>query len=401
MNHKVRLVKISDSFHGNSSRGIATVVVVLVVIVIILLAGVAYLTVSGPKTVTSVMTQTSTAISTATSVVSSTVTSTTTSIFANPLLLYSADSQVNESSVLEAAFTAQTGIPMATPVSAGSGALAADISAGDPVSVFLSISHSSVGLGDLGNKTYPGWAIAFAGDQFDIAYSAATSQNAAGQAVLAAYTTASTTNATGAWYDFFNNLTSGAVKVGIANPVADPAGYRGWLALELAGIAYDGGMANEQYFVNRMLTNQANVTGPSAAALVPSLQTGQIQFLFYYRSAIAAGGLNLIQLANPVNLGESADNTFYGQANYTLSTEVQTGSAITLWITVPKDSTDQADSVSFVVFVIQNNANLLKNFELTSFSPAHLYNDTDSSVPAPIVALLNAGTLVEKGPVGS
>ena len=401
MNHKVRLVKKSDLSLGNSSRGIATVVVVLIIIVIILLAGVAYLAVSPPKTVTSVTTQTSTAVSTATSVVSSVVTSTTTSIFANPLLLYSADSQVNESSVLEAAFTAQTGIPMATPVSAGSGALAADISAGDPVSVFLSISHGSVGLGDLGNKTYPGWAIAFAGDQFDIAYSAATSQNAAGQAVIAAYMTASTTNTTGAWYDFFNNLTSGAVKVGIANPVADPAGYRGWLALELAGIAYDGGMANEQYFVNRMLTNQANVTGPSAAALVPSLQTGQIQFLFYYRSAIVSGGLNLLQLANPVNLGESADNTFYDQANYTLPTEVQTGSAITLWITVPKDSTDPADSVSFVVFVIQNYANLLKNFELTPFSPAHLYNDTDTSAPSPIVALLNAGTLAEKGPVGS
>jgi molybdate/tungstate transport system substrate-binding protein len=398
MNHNTTLFRRS----AGASRGIATVVVVLVVIVIILLAGVAYLAVSGPKTVTSVVTQTSVATSVATSVVSSIVTSTstTTSIFANPLLLYSADSQVNESGVLESAFTAQTGIPMATPVSGGSGGLAADISAGDPVSVFLSISHGSVSNSDLGTN-YPGWAIAFAGDQFDIAYSAATTQNTAGQAVLAAYNTASTTNTTSAWYDFFNNLTSGAVKVGISNPVADPAGYRGWLALELAGIAYDGGMANEQYFVDRMITNQANVTGASAAALVPSLQTGQIQFLFYYRSAIVAGGLNLIQLANPTNLGESADNTFYGQANYTLPTEVESGSAITLWITVPKDSTDPTDSVSFVVFVIQNYANLLKNFELTPFTPAHLYNDTDTSAPAPIVALLNSGALVEKGAVGS
>ncbi len=137
---------------------------------------------------------------------------------------------------------------MATPVSGGSGGLAADISAGDPVSVFLSISHGSVVI-QTWEQDYPGWAIAFAGDQFDIAYSAATTQNTAGQAVIAAYNTASTTNTTSAWYDFFNNLTSGAVKVGISNPVADPAGYRGWLALELAGIAYDGGMANEQYFV--------------------------------------------------------------------------------------------------------------------------------------------------------
>ena len=381
-----------------SSKGIATVVVVLVVIVIILLAGVAYLAVSPAKTVTSAVTSVSTAVST--SVVSSTVTATTTSIFANPLLLYSADSQVNESGVLEAAFTAQTGIPMATPVSAGSGALAADIAAGDPVSVFLSISHGSVSQGDLMNE-FPGWAIAFAGDQFDMAYSTATNQTAGGQAVLAAYQTAVTTNSTSAWFDFFNNLTSGQVKIGISDPVADPAGYRGWLALELAGIAYDGGLANEQYFVNRTLSNDANVTGPSAAALVPALQSGQIQFLFYYRSAIVAGGLNLIQLAEPVNLGDANDNAFYGQANYTLPTEVETGSAIRLWITVPADSTDPGDSVKFVVFVILNYASLLKNFDLEPYSPAHLYNTTGYTVPAPIVALLNNGTLVDEGPVGS
>ena len=402
MKHNFRLVKRSAGSLGNSSRGIATIVVALVIIVIILLAGIAYLAVAPAKTVTSAVTTTSVSTSVATSVATSTVTSTAnaTSKFGNLLLLYCADSLYNESGVLESAFTAQSGIPMATPVSAGSGALAADISAGDPVSVFLSISHGSVSQGDLG-VNYPGWAVAFAGDQFDIAYSNATTQNSAAQAVLAAYNTASTTNTTSAWYDFFNNLTSGAVKVGIAEPAADPAGYRGWLSLELAGIAYDGGMANEQYFVNRMLTNQANVTGPSAAALVPALQTGQIQFLFYYRSAIVAGGLNLIQLAEPTNLGEAIDNSFYGQANYTLPTEVESGSAITLWITVPKDSTDPTDSVSFVVFVILNYANLLKNFELTPFTPGHLYNDTDTSAPAPIVALLNNGTLIEKGPVGS
>jgi molybdate/tungstate transport system substrate-binding protein len=392
--------QISKLRANSSKRGIATVVVVLVVIVIILLAGIAYLAVAPAKTVSSIVTTVSTATASVSTAAPSTVTSTvtSTSIFSNPLLLYSADSQVNESGVLESAFTAQTGIPMATPVSAGSGALAADISAGDPVSVFLSISHSSVSNSDLGTE-FPGWAIAFAGDQFDIAYSAATNQSTAGQAVLAAYATASATNTTGAWFDFFNNLTSGAVKVGISNPVADPAGYRGWLALELAGIAYDNN--NSQYFVNRTTANNVNVTGASAAAMVPALQSGQIQFLFYYRSAIVSGGLDLLQLPEPVNLGEAIDNSFYGQASYTLPTEVETGSAITLCITVPADSTDPTDSVNFVVFVILNQATLLKSFDLTPFSPAHLYNTTGYTVPAPIVGLLNNGTLVDEGPVGS
>lgn len=388
MNHDFRSFKRARSF-SKSSKGITTVVVALVIVVIILIAGVAYFAISAGHTLTTTVTSTAT-----------TPASASTSSSGNLLLLYCADSQFNESGVLENAFTASTGIPMATPVSAGSGALAAEISVGDPVSVFLSISHGSVSSGDLGPE-YPGWAVAFAGDQFDLAYSAATNQTVGGQAVLAAYQTASSTNTTTAWYDFFNNLTSGQVKVGISNPVEDPAGYRGWLSLELAGIAYDGGLANEEYFVNRTLSNAVNVTGASAAGLVPALQTGQIQFLFYYKSAIVSGGLGLAQLANPVNLGDDADNTFYAQANYTLPSEVETGGAITVWITVPKDSTNPADSADFVAFVIVNAPSLLTSFDLTFYSPAHLYNDTGYTVPAPVAALLSNGTLTDEGHVGS
>ena len=158
-------------------------------------------------------------------------------------------------------------------------------------------------------------------------------------------------------------------------------------------------MANEQYFVNRMLTNQGNITGASAAALVPALVTGQIQFLFYYKSAILAGGLSEIQLTNGVNLALSTYNTYYGQATYTITSGVQKGSAMLIWITVPKDSTDTADSVSFVVYVVQNWQTVLKNFVLTPLTPTQLYNTTGYTVPSPIVNLLKAGTLVDMGAV--
>ena len=394
------------------SKAIVTTVAVLVVIVIILAAGVGYLAVS-PRTVTSTSTevssttvtgQASTVVSTqvSTSVSTAVSTKTTTSIFANPLLLYSADAYVNESTVLEQGFTAQTGIPMATPVDAGSSTLAADISAGDPVSVFLSVSRTAVEGPALGSQ-FPGWAVAFAGDQMGIAYTTASTTTPAAKAVLAAYNTATSTNTTTAWYEFFQNLTSGAVKVGISNPNADPAGYRGWMVLQLAGIAYDGGTTNQQYFVNRMFNNQGNVTAASAAALVPALTTGQINFLFIYKSDIVTEGMSLIQLMNGVNLGLAAYNTFYGQATYvTYSGSTQTNqkaSAIVLWLSVPKDSTDPTDSVSFVVYTVQNYQTALKNFGLTPLSPVQLYNTTGYTVPTPIVNLLKAGTLVDVGAV--
>ena len=80
-----------------------------------------------------------------------------------------------------------------------------------------------------------------------------------------------------------------------------------------------------------------------------------------------------MQLQGGVNLGVAAYNTFYGQATYTTVsggvTTVNKASAIVLWLSVPKDSTDTADSVSFVVYVVQNYQTALKNFGLLNLNP--------------------------------
>ena len=314
------------------------------------------------------------------------------------LILFSADAYANESLKLEQGFTAQSGIRMATPVVGGSSTLAANICAGDPVSVFLSVSRNSVGPSGLCSQ-FAGWAIAFAGDQMGLAYSKATLQTAGGRSVIDSYNVAIAANTTKSWFNFFNNLTSGTVKLGISNPNTDPAGFRGWIALELAGLAFSNGTYGEQYFVNRTLSNHVNITGASAATLLPALDTGQIQFLFIYKSDIVAEELGLIQLPSTVNLGLPSYNLFYSQATYNTESGIQKGSAIVLWLSVPKDSSDTNDSLSFVTYAIQNYQNILKNFGLVHIVPAELYSNPGYSLPTPIEALLSSGTLVEEGPV--
>ncbi|MDG6998095.1 MAG: substrate-binding domain-containing protein [Nitrososphaerota archaeon] len=371
------------------SKALSSLVAVLVIVIIILAAGLGYFAIYGNKTAASFTT---------TTVTSSTDTVTSKSASPNPLILFSADAYVNESTALESGFTAQTGTPMATPVGAGASTLAANIKAGDPVSVFLSVSRSAVEGPALGSE-FPGWAIAFAADQIGIAYTSTSTTTSAAMAVLSAYNAATSTNTTSAWYDFFNNLTSGQIKVGMSNPNDDPAGFRAWMVLQLAGIAYNGGLSGQQYFVNRMISNHGNVTAASAAALVPALETGQINFLFIYKSDIASEGLNLIQLRGGVNLGVPSYNSFYSQATYMTSGGLEKGAAIVLWLTVPKDSTDTANSVNFVVYTIKNYQTTLRSFGLVSIVPVQLYNTTGYEVPAPIVSLLNNGTLVDQGPV--
>ena len=227
-----------------------------------------------------------------------------------------------------------------------------------------------------------------------IAYTSSTGQSQAVTNVINSFGSAMSSNTTSAWYAFYSNLTSGQVKVGISNPNADPAGYRAWIVLEAAGKAYAN---NSNYFVNRMITNKGNVTGASAADLVAPLQSGNIQFLFIYNSDITALKLSILQLPSGVNLGSPSYNTYYSQFIYNTTGGLEKGGAITLWITVPKDSTNSNESVQFVVYVLQNYKTILNGFGLVYISPPKLYNDTSADVPNALDQMLSQNTLAYSG----
>jgi molybdate/tungstate transport system substrate-binding protein len=310
----------------------------------------------------------------------------------SPLLVDSADLYTSESSYLYSGFSNATGIPYAAPKSAGSTALAAQIKAGSPVSVFISVSKSALEPSLLGNRS-AGWGVAFVNDQMSIGYSSATGQPAGFQTVLNGYQKAVATNATSAWNSFFVDLTAGSVKVGISNPNTDPAGYRGWMVLEAAGQAFDG---NKSYFVNRLLDAKANVTGASAAALVAPLQAGQIQFLMMYKSAALSHRLTAMLLPRHINLGDITLGSYYSQFTYTTSTGVQKGGPILLFATVPNNATETTQALNFVVYIVQHSSTL-SSYGLVVLSPALLYNSTD--VPSPIASLLSQGLLKASGPI--
>jgi len=307
-----------------------------------------------------------------------------------PLIVYSADAYTAETSAFESAFTNTTGIQAAPPKSGGSLTLAQEIAQGNPASVFVSVSKTAVQSSTL-RAAFPGWAIGFAGDQMTLALSNLT--NSAASKVVSAFNQALNGNSSRAWYNFYSNLTSGTVKVGISNPNSDPAGFRAWIVLEAAGQIY----ANDStFFVNRLISDSGNVTAESAADLVAPLETGQIQFLFTYRSEAMAQKLGTLQLPPVVNLGDPSYNSFYSRFSYRISSGVQVGGAIILYVTVPKNAASYSNSLQFVAYMIHNYQTILKPFGLTPIVPAKLYNDT-SSIPSQVQQLLAQGLLAYGG----
>ncbi|MDG6908685.1 MAG: substrate-binding domain-containing protein [Nitrososphaerota archaeon] len=300
------------------------------------------------------------------------------------LIIYSADAYVSEVSYLSQGFSNQSGIETSPPKGGGTFSLAQQIADGNPVSVFVSVSRSAVTSSYLKSEA-SGWAIAFASDQMALAYSNASASNPAAKEVIRAYEAATSSNNSKEWSGFYSSLTSGSVKVGISNPAADPAGLRGWLVLEAAGMVY---AQNESYFASRMLQNLGNITGASAADLVAPLESGQIQFLFIYRSAAVSHGLEYLKLPSAVNFGDPKYTGFYSQFEYATSKGTESGSPILLLVTVPSDATNPSGSLAFVSYIVQHRSEL-ESFGLTPLSPAVLYNDT--SVPTQISKLVLQG----------
>ena len=366
--------RLGPTKRGGLSRAMGAAALVA----IILTFAAAYVA-SGPpsKTVTS-----TTEVSTATSL--------STPSASGPLVSYAADAYTAEVTALLNNFSRATGVQVAPPKSGGSFADANQIAAGAPDDVFVSVALGATSSQYLKNLT-SNWAVGFASDQMVLAYANGTG-NSATTGVIDLADAAAKSNATSDWNAFYAALTGGGVKVGISNPVSDPAGLRGWLVLQAAGYLYAGG--NQQAYADPLVSDDANVTGMSASDLVSPLEEGQIQFLFIYKSAAVSDGLPFISLEGHVNFGSPGLGSFYSKFSYTDSAGTTAGTAIILCVTVPASSVDTAEALQFTQYVIQN-AGTLSSYGLAPFKVATLYHNT--SPPAPIQALETQGLVTDAG----
>ena len=390
-------------------RGISPLAYVAAVVITIVVAAAGYasygvggttttltVTNSVPTTITSTLTTTvpTTIASPLTSTTSATTVASTptTSMAPAPLIAFSADAYAAETQALLDGFSSSTGVPIASLNSGGSFADANKIAAGAPDDVFISSSLAATGPGYLKSLT-ANWSIGFASDQFVVAYTNATGVSSpAAEGIVNAHDKALTSNSSADWNNFYALLTSGGVKVGIANPVLDPAGVRGWLVLESAGSLYSG--HNQTAYSAPLLQAGANVTVPNSAALVAPLQAGQVQFIMTYLSSAIAHHLNYLLLDRHINLGDPTLASFYSQFSYKDSAGTTPGTPIILSVTVPRSSVNADEALQFAQYVVKN-AGMLTSYGLRVFSPARLYSNVGA--PQQVAELLEQGTIIQAG----
>jgi molybdate/tungstate transport system substrate-binding protein len=163
------------------------------------------------------------------------------------------------------------------------------------------------------------------------------------------------------------------VQSGHSDPDADPAGYRTLLLWQLA----------EKYYQKPGLYEQLKKTvppkniRPKSVELVALLQTGELDYIYGYRSVAEQNGLSYVTLPPEIDLSDPSKADLYS----TVSTQVAgnkpgerkviKGLPILFALTIPKNAPHQQLAEEFIGFALSaEGQEMMKRSHLTLVSPA-------------------------------
>lgn len=152
------------------------------------------------------------------------------------------------------------------------------------------------------------------------------------------------------WIDIISDEN---VMIGRSEPNADPCGYRTVFMFKLA----------EQYYripglTEKLMSKKNTVIRPKEVDLLALLESGNIDYLFIYRSVAQQHKHNYIELPPQLHLGDPQHGDFYSSVNFFVDANVPgnkaeiSGSPIMYSFTIPFNSANPDLAKKFLEFVI-------------------------------------------------
>ncbi len=176
------------------------------------------------------------------------------------------------------------------------------------------------------------------------------------------------------WYEI---LRRPDVRFGFSNPNDDPAGYRSQMVTQLAESYYNDDQIYDDLILDNTgitITEEENGTfvvhTPATEEISPNtskimlrsmevelssaLETGEIDYLYIYRSVAVQHGFNYVELPPEIDLSsiEYADNYSTVQVEM-VNGEVVTGSPIVYGVTIPKNAENPELATEFVKLLLE------------------------------------------------
>jgi molybdate/tungstate transport system substrate-binding protein len=155
------------------------------------------------------------------------------------------------------------------------------------------------------------------------------------------------------WYKI---LLEKSVQIGRADPDSDPCGYRTVMVSKLAEKYY-----KQKGLADKLLMKDVNNMRPKETDLLALLETGNVDYIFLYRSVAEQHKLKYLLLPDEINLKK----TEYSELYKTVSVEIngktpgekiiQKGEAMIYGITIPKNAPNKKAALEFVKFLLSKD----------------------------------------------
>ncbi len=152
------------------------------------------------------------------------------------------------------------------------------------------------------------------------------------------------------WYTI---MLDGNVQIGRADPNSDPCGYRSVLVAKLAEKHYQ-----QKDLANKLLQKNTNNIRPKETDLLALLETGNVDYIFLYRSVAEQHHLKYILLPAEVNLKQTEMAEIYGSVSIEINGKkpgekmIQKGEPMVYGVTIPKNAPNKVAAMAFVQFLL-------------------------------------------------
>ena len=166
------------------------------------------------------------------------------------------------------------------------------------------------------------------------------------------------------------------VRIGFSNPNDDPCGYRAQMVMELASLYYHQPIykklvednsnmkfvyENGTYVLKMPPTTQLKVNTSKIKmrsmemSLISLLQSGDVDYVFLYKSVAKQFGFRYLELPPQINLGDKKYESYYAKVEVVLANgKAVRGKPIVYGLTIPKNAPHRELAVKFVETILKN-----------------------------------------------
>jgi molybdate/tungstate transport system substrate-binding protein len=172
------------------------------------------------------------------------------------------------------------------------------------------------------------------------------------------------------------------IAFGRSDPNADPCGYRAVLTIKLAEKFY-----KRPGLTDRMLAKDRRYIRPKEVDLLALLETGELDYMFIYRSVAEQHKLRYIMLPDEINLKKTELGDLYRTASVSITGNTpgtfitKSGEPIVYGVTIPKNAPNHELALVFVNYLLDADKGgaIIERNGQTSVVPSP--TDTFDSLP--------------------